>query len=79
MLAIEVDGMAHNFEEALVKDEIRQRKLESLGVKFIRFSEADMIYHMQDVLRSIEVLISEIIKNDSTIKLPKGFDLAWLE
>jgi very-short-patch-repair endonuclease len=35
MLAIEVDGMSHNFEEAFLKDEIRQRKLEDLGVRFI--------------------------------------------
>jgi len=33
MLAIEIDGMSHNHEEAFLKDEIRQRKLENLGVK----------------------------------------------
>ena len=30
MLAIEIDGRYHNNEETLLKDEIRQRKLESL-------------------------------------------------
>jgi very-short-patch-repair endonuclease len=78
MLAIEIDGMSHNYEEAFAKDEIRQRRLESLGVRFIRFSEGDMKYHMPDVLRSIEFIVTKIIKQDETIKLPKGFDLGWL-
>jgi very-short-patch-repair endonuclease len=33
MLAIEVDGMSHNFDEAFLKDEIRQKRLEDLGCK----------------------------------------------
>src|ERR1700741_527422 len=41
-LAIEIDGMSHNFEETVLKDEIRQKRLESLGVRFIRFSEGEM-------------------------------------
>jgi very-short-patch-repair endonuclease len=39
MLAIEIDGMSHNHEEVFDKDELRQEKLESLGITFIRFSE----------------------------------------
>jgi very-short-patch-repair endonuclease len=79
MLAIEIDGMSHNHEEAFLKDEIRQSKLESLGVRFIRFSEAEVKYDMQNVIRTIEAKIAEIIKYDKTIRLPKGFDLNWLE
>jgi len=79
MLAIEVDGMSHNFEGAFLKDEIRQQKLESLGVKFIRFTEGDMKYDMQNVIRAIEGKIIEIVKVDKTVKLPKGFDLSVLD
>jgi very-short-patch-repair endonuclease len=79
MLAIEIDGMSHNHEEAFLKDEIRQRNLENLGVKFIRFTEAETKYDMQNVIRGIEGKIFEIVKHDKNIRLPKGFDIAWLE
>ncbi|MDB5086132.1 MAG: hypothetical protein JWR09_126 [Mucilaginibacter sp.] len=62
MLAIEVDGMSHNHEEAFIKDETRQRTLEDLGVKFIRFTEAETKTDMQNVIRGIEGIILEIIK-----------------
>lgn len=79
MLAIEVDGMSHNHEEASLKDDIRQQKLEGLGVKFIRFTEAETKYDMQNVIRALEAKIIEIVKLDKTITLPKGFDLSILE
>lgn len=37
MLAIEIDGLSHAHQEALVKDVIRQKRLENLGVRFLRF------------------------------------------
>ncbi|MDB5006395.1 MAG: hypothetical protein JWP45_788 [Mucilaginibacter sp.] len=79
MLAIEIDGMSHNYEEAFAKDELRQQTLESLGVRFVRFTEAEAKYDMQNVIRSIEGKIIEIIRENPTIRLPKGFDLAWLD
>jgi very-short-patch-repair endonuclease len=79
MLAIEIDGMSHTHEEAFLKDEIRQSKLESLGVTFIRFSKAEMKYDMQNVIRVIESKIIEIVKSDKTIRLPKEFDFRWLD
>ncbi len=62
-----------------VEDDIRQAKLESLGVKFIRFTEGEVKTDMLNVLRSLEGVIIEIIKSDSSIKLPKGFDLSVLD
>jgi len=44
MLAIEIDGMSHNNEEAFDNDELRQQKLESFGITFLRFSEAEIKY-----------------------------------
>jgi len=79
MLAIEIDGMSHNSEEAFAKDDMRQRTLEQLGVRFIRFSEAEVKYEILNVLRTVEGKISGIIKQDKNIRLPKGFDMAWLE
>jgi len=78
-LAIEVDGMYHYHQEVSIKDDIRQQKLESLGVRFLRFTESEMKNDMQNVIRAIEGKIREIIALDKDIKLPNGFDYAWLE
>ena len=79
MLAIEIDGMSHNFEEALANDEIRQSRLESLGVSFIRFTETEVKYDMQNVIRALEGKIIEIVRSNEDIKLPNGFDLNVLD
>ena len=79
MLAIEIDGMSHNFEEALANDEIRQSRLESLGVSFIRFTETEVKYDMQNVIRALEGKIIEIVRSNKDIKLPNGFDLNVLD
>ena len=78
MLAIEVDGMSHNHEEAFAKDETRQKRLESFGITVIRFKEAEMKYDMTNVIRAIEGTIIDIIKNNPAVKLPKDFDMALL-
>ncbi len=60
MLAIEIDGMSHNGEEAFEKNKIRQRRLEELGVVFLRFSEREVRYDILNVLRAIEAKVTEI-------------------
>jgi very-short-patch-repair endonuclease len=79
MLAIEIDGISHNDELVAINDDIRQQRLENLGVNVIRFSEQEVKYDMENVLRSIEVEIISIIKAEQEIKLPGGFDLKMLE
>jgi len=79
MLAIEVDGMSHNNEDASLKDDLRQQRLESLGARFLRFSESEVKYDMHNVIRAIEAKIIEIVKIDRSVKLPKGFDLSMVE
>ncbi|MDB4927464.1 endonuclease domain-containing protein [Mucilaginibacter sp.] len=79
LLAIEIDGMSHNNEETFAKDEIRQKKLEKLGVRFIRFSESEVKNDMMNVLRGIEGILVDIIKSNPSIKLPKEFDASLLD
>ena len=79
MLAIEIDGLSHDNENSFLKDDIRQKKLENLGVKFLRFSEAETKYNMENVLRAIEGKIIELVKNDPSAKLPEGFDISLIE
>jgi len=53
-LAIEIDGGSHESNEAREKDDARQKHLESLGVKFLRFKESDLRKNMRTVLETIE-------------------------
>ena len=58
-LAIEIDGTSHDGDEAQVKDRIRQERLESLGVSFLRFTDADVKRNMEMVVASIKFWIAE--------------------
>ncbi len=78
MLAIEIDGMSHNYEEAFLKDEARQQKMESFGIKFLRFSEAEVKNDILNVLRTIETEILVMLREHTDIKLPKDFDVSLL-
>jgi very-short-patch-repair endonuclease len=73
MLAIDIDGISHNHEEAVAKNEIRQTGLENLGVKFIRFSKADMKYDMINVIRAIEGKVTEILKETIALYYQRVF------
>ncbi|MCA9387052.1 endonuclease domain-containing protein [Candidatus Dojkabacteria bacterium] len=52
-LIIELDGTSHT-EEKYEYDLKRQIKLESLGLKFLRFSEIDVKDRINDVIYTIE-------------------------
>ena len=58
LLVIEIDGATHYYN--FKKDEIRQKKLESFGLKVIRFDDRDVRYALNDVLRAIELTIEEM-------------------
>lgn len=79
MLAIEVDGLYHNNEESISKDVNRQTTLENFGIKFIRFSENEVKTDMANVIRAIEGIIIDIVKENSDVKLPKEFDVKQLQ
>ncbi len=59
MLAIEIDGISHTWEEVAVNDEIRQRQIESLGIRFLRFDDKDIKQNMSFVLNTIHDWIEE--------------------
>jgi very-short-patch-repair endonuclease len=61
-LAIEIDGSSH--DNKYDYDLKRQRRLESLGVRFIRFEDIDVKRNMNDVLRTLEFVISELEKEE---------------
>ena len=59
MLAIEVDDESHEFK--VMYDKRRQKKLESFGISFMRFTEEEVKYKMDIVIRTIQnwILIKE--------------------
>jgi very-short-patch-repair endonuclease len=50
----------HDGEEAKVNDEVRQERLESLGVRFLRFTDANVKRNMEMVVGSIDQWIDEL-------------------
>ena len=71
-LALEIDGESHNFQDKIQQDEIRQTRLESLGVKFLRIQDKEVKQDMNNVIRSIQSKIVEIeeIRENNNIPLP---------
>ncbi len=52
MLAIEIDGKSHRLKGP--EDDARQRKLESLGVRFLRFKDSVVKSNLDPVVRAID-------------------------
>ena len=57
-LAIEIDGVSH--DSKVEKDVIRQSMLESERVNFLRFTDANVRYNLDSVLREIKKLIKSL-------------------
>ncbi len=64
MLAIEIDGSSHDHKKEA--DENRQKELESLGVRFIRFPDHEVKADMEQVLGYIEYWIENQEKQGHT-------------
>ncbi len=58
-LAIEIDGNIHSLEEVKRNDSERQGHLESLGIKFVRFTNVQAEKETDLVLKKIEMAIKE--------------------
>lgn len=59
-LVIEIDGESH--DSKFEKDEVRQQKLEALGLSILRFNDLDIKRDMHNILRAIEGWIEEFEK-----------------
>ena len=58
-LAIEIDGPSHDDDDAQEYDAIRQQAIEALGIRFLRFTNADIYDRLEGVLVSISSSIEE--------------------
>jgi very-short-patch-repair endonuclease len=58
LLAIEIDGASHDHPDAYLEDLHRQQRLESLGIRLLRFTDHDVHRDPAAVARAIEDWIS---------------------
>src|SRR6266498_4194101 len=58
-LAIEIDGDIHSMEEVKRNDQERQMRLESMGIKFLRFSTQEVEKEIGKVLDKIKSKLKE--------------------
>lgn len=69
LLAIEIDGNTHDYK--FDYDNYRQIVLEKYGVTVVRFLDIDVKKNMNDVMRSLEIVISDLkVKLGQTSPLP---------
>ncbi len=54
MLAIEVDGYTHTFEEVADRDEKKEQRLRELGVRVKRFRDKDVMSNIEGVMEEIK-------------------------
>ncbi len=57
MLAIEIDGYTHGFEETFKRDMDKVKRLNELGITVLRFLDEDVMKNIEGVISSIEKLI----------------------
>jgi very-short-patch-repair endonuclease len=52
-LAIEIDGDVHGYEVRRIQDEDREKSLQKLGIKVLRFTNGEVIESINGVLEQI--------------------------
>jgi very-short-patch-repair endonuclease len=60
MLIIELDGITHDSEVSLVKDNRREERLAEAGFKIARFTDEEVLHNMDGVVSELERIIGEI-------------------
>jgi len=59
-LVIEVDGVTHLTKEEIQYDEHRQKEIETLNIKFLRFTNPEIFYDLFNVLEKIKNKVEDL-------------------
>ncbi len=62
MLIIEIDGYTHTFEDIFLKDEKKQKDLERIGFRVLRYRDEDVLKNIHSVITDIENTINDIME-----------------
>lgn len=60
MLAIELDGYTHSFEEVYERDKMKEQKLKEIGITVLRYRDDDVMSNIEGVLEDIKGNIKRI-------------------
>jgi len=71
MLALEVDGITHLDDHAILEDKKRQDELEMLGVKFLRFDALLIVNKVESAVKEIENWIVEYERKNGVSEFVK--------
>jgi len=67
LLIIEVDGITHDCEEGILKDQAKDKALQEAGFTVLRFSGWEVLNRMVDV----SIIIGDWIDKNATVPPPK--------
>ncbi|MCX6199481.1 MAG: DUF559 domain-containing protein [Bacteroidetes bacterium] len=59
-LIIEVDGLTHDWDETIAKDNKKDKDLKAEGFTILRFNDNEVLKHMNAVIDEIELTIENI-------------------
>jgi very-short-patch-repair endonuclease len=68
-LAVEADGYTHDSPDAKVKDRVRQKDLEEYGIRFLRFTN-------EEILSNVDKAVTRIKKEIEKLRKPTHPDLS---
>ena len=69
-LVIEIDGYTHNYNYE--NEQLRQMRIESYGIRVLRFNDEDVKKHMNNVMRIIQAEIEVLEKKHPPDPLQRG-------
>lgn len=70
MLIIEVDGITHLDENVIANDKVRQQRLENLGFTVLRFTDDEVLRHIEGVRMCLEDWIDDVEKKQPRVSTP---------
>jgi very-short-patch-repair endonuclease len=59
-LAIEIDGATHVTDEEIEYDRKRQEEIETMGIKFLRFTNEEIYEDLHNVLERVKLKVNEL-------------------
>ncbi|MDZ7808217.1 MAG: DUF559 domain-containing protein [Gracilimonas sp.] len=60
MMAIEIDGVSHDYPEKFTNDKVRQERIEELGVRFVRVNDVEVKESLPNVILYLDDFVSRL-------------------